>query len=122
YTITLCVIIMNKDFYFFKTILPKTRIADYCLGCLDSSVFIDFNRTEDNCISIIRISFDGYGCCELDNSAQSLNKSDSVEFIEQIESEKLNQEIITRLIKKIVSKNKNQIWTEAIKEYGLLKD
>ena len=52
---------MNQDFEFFKTTMPQTRKADYYLGCLDSCVFLDFNRSTDNGISLARISFDGYG-------------------------------------------------------------
>ena len=55
---------MKQDFDFFKTSMPSTRKADYYLGGLDSSVFIDFNRTKENRISLVRISFDGYGCCD----------------------------------------------------------
>jgi len=52
---------MNQDFAFFKTTMTQTRKADYYLGCLDSCVFLDFNRSTDNGISLARISFDGYG-------------------------------------------------------------
>jgi len=39
---------MNQDFDFFKTTMQKTRMTDFHLGCLDGSVFIDFNHTEEN--------------------------------------------------------------------------
>ena len=41
---------MEQDFDFFKTQMPDSRKADFYLGCLDSSVFIDFNLTSDNLI------------------------------------------------------------------------
>ncbi len=111
---------MNKDFDFFKTSMPQTRKADYYLGCLDSSVFIDFDRSIDNLIFLVRISFDGYGCCNLDNKAKHLNPKDSQEFIEEIEKENLNQETIGRLVQKIIKINKNHIWKDVIEEYGLI--
>jgi hypothetical protein len=113
---------MNQDFDFFKTSMPSTRKADYYLGCLDSSVFIDFNRTQDNLITLVRISFDGYGCCNLDNKGLNLNLNDSAEFIVEMENENLNQKIISRLVIEIIKVNKDHIWMDAIQEYGLIEN
>ena len=113
---------MNLKLDFFKTSMPSTRKADYYLGCLDSSVFIDFNRTQDNLISLVRISFDGYGCCNLDENGLSLNLNDSVEFIMEMENDNLNQENISRLVKEIIKVNKDHIWMDAIQEYGLIEN
>ena len=92
------------------------------MGCLDSSVFIEFNRTQDNLISLVRISFDGYGCCNLDENGLSLNLNDSVEFIMEMENDNLNQENISRLVKEIIKVNKDHIWMDAIQEYGLIEN
>ena len=101
--------------------MPETRKADYYLGCLDSSVFIDFNRSDDNRIYLCRISFDGYGCCNLDKDGNHLNHENSKKFIEEIKKEKLDQETMTSLVKEIIEINKEHIWPEAIKEYGLIE-
>lgn len=108
------------NFEFFKTTMPKTRKADYYLGCLDSAVFIDFNRTGDNRIYLRRISFDGYGCCNLDQGFNCLNFSKSNKFIKEIEKESLNQKTITKLVKEVIEVNKEYIWTDALKKYNLL--
>lgn len=109
---------MNLEFKFFKTAMPKSRKADYQLGCLDSSVYIDFNRTVENRILLQRISFDGYGCCNLDEQANHLNTEDSQKFIEELKNEELNQEIITKLVKEAIKLNQKHIWIDAIEEYG----
>ncbi|MFC4632408.1 hypothetical protein ACFO3O_00700 [Dokdonia ponticola] len=111
---------MNEDFEFFKTSMPLTRKADYYLGCLDGSIFIDFNRTIENHISLVRISFDRYGCCNLDDKGLSLNKTDSEKFIKEMESEHLNQKTIFKLVKEIIEINKDHIWIDAIEEYKLI--
>lgn len=85
-------------------------------------MFIDFNRTQDDLISLARISFDGYGCCNLDDNGLSLNLNDSSEFIGEMESENLNQETISRLVKEIIKLNKDHIWIDAIQEYGLIEN
>ena len=81
-----------------------------------------FNISNDRLISLVRISFDGYGCCNLDDSAESLNVTDSQEFLIEIEKEILHQETICFLVKKIVKMNKDLIWQDALEEYGLLKE
>lgn len=109
------------DFDFFKTTMPKTRKADYYLGCLDSCVFIDFNRTNENRIYLKRISFDGYGCCTLERGSNELSQIDSKEFIEEIEKENLDQATITKLVKQIISINKEYIWNDALERYNLIE-
>jgi len=76
---------MNK-FNFFKTTMPKPRIADYFLGCLDSSVFIDLNLNNNGQIYLKRISFDRYGCCKIENSI-TLNRQDSITFVDEMNKE-----------------------------------
>jgi len=113
---------MNQDFNFFRTKMPNTRQADYYLGCLDSCVFIDFNLTKDNCIYLRRISFDGYGCCDLHDVAANMGVEDSKLFIEAYQMDDLDQEVMTLLIKKSIDTNKEHIWEDALREYSLLGD
>jgi|LakMenE18May11ns_1017448.scaffolds.fasta_scaffold5292828_1 hypothetical protein len=35
---------MEQQFDFFKTIMPEGRDADFYLGCLEGSVFIDWSQ------------------------------------------------------------------------------
>ena len=113
---------MSSEFNFFKTSMPGTRKADFYLGCLDGLVFIDFNLSNDKFISLVRISFDGYGCCNLYGKAESLNLMDSQEFLKEIEKEILHQETMGRLVRKIIKMNTCLIWKDAIEKYGLLKE
>jgi hypothetical protein len=110
----------ETNFDFFKTKMPKSRKADFYLGCLDSSVFMDLNKSKDSLISLCRISFDGYGCCNLTEKINNLNIELSKKFLIEIEKDKLDQKEITILVKEIIKINKDQIWTEALKEYNLI--
>lgn len=111
---------MKQDFDFFKTKMPDSRKADYYLGCLDGSVFIDFNQTNDSLISLCRISFDGYGCCDITDTKNLLNFELSKKFIEEINKDKLDQEKLTPLVKEIIKINQEHIWTDALEEYNLI--
>ena len=110
---------MNKEFGFFITNMPKSRKADFYLGCLDGSIFIDFNKSIDNRINLCRISFDGFGCCNLGYKAKSLNYQSSKVFIEEISKEHLDQEKIKKLVFELIRLNKDFIWEDAIEEYQL---
>jgi hypothetical protein len=109
------------NFDFFKTTMPKTRPADFYLGCLDGSVFIDFNKTGNDQIALIRISFDGYGCCNLEKEIELLNEEDSGLFIKEMKKESLNQKAITTLVKKSIEINKKHIWIDALEKYELIE-
>lgn len=111
---------MKKNFDFFKTTMPDSREADYYLGCLDGSIFIDFNTTTDKLINLCRISFDGYGCCNIDNNAKCLDDQLSKEFIDEIGKDNLDQEKITRIVLELIRLNRDNIWTDALEEYKLL--
>lgn len=111
---------MEQDFDFFKTQMPDSRKADFYLGCLHSSVFMDFNLTSENLISLIRVSFDGYGCCNITDTKNLLNFDLSEKFIEEISKDELDQIKLTPLVKEIIKINQEYIWTDALEEYNLL--
>ncbi|MBL7837976.1 MAG: hypothetical protein JNM67_10700 [Bacteroidetes bacterium] len=100
--------------------MPDSRKADFYLGCLDGSVFIDFNFTIDKLINLCRISFDGYGCCDLEDNAKSLDDQSSKTFIEEIGKDNLDQKKITKIVLELIRLNKNNIWTDALEEYNLI--
>ena len=111
---------MHARLNFFKTSMPETRKADIYLGCLDGSVFMDFKISTDNLICLRRISFDGYGCCNLDETGERLSVRDSRVFLKEMAKEEFNQETVCGLVKKIIRMNKDLIWNDALLEYGLL--
>jgi len=111
---------MGRDFDFFKTTMPDSRKADFYLGCLDGCVFLDFKYTTYKRINLCRISFDGYGCCNIDNNAKCLDNQLSKEFIDEIGKENLDQEKITKVVLELIRRNKDNIWTDALEEYKLI--
>lgn len=110
-----------KDFDFFKLTMPDSRIADFYLGALDGCVFLDFNLTGDKLINLCRISFDGYGCCDIDNP-KCLDGQSSKDFINEVGKENLDQVKITELVLELVQLNKESIWTDALAEYGFIEE
>lgn len=111
---------MKQDFDFFKTTMPDSRKADFYLGCLDGCVFLDFNYTADKRINLYRISFDGYGCCNIGSNAKCLDNQTSKEFFGEIQKDNLDQEKITKVVLELIRLNKDNIWTDALEEYKLI--
>ncbi|QQO10506.1 hypothetical protein [Breznakiella homolactica] len=106
------------DYNFFRASMPDSRPADYYLGCLNGSVFIDFNDHKDNLICLKRISFDGYGCCTLDDEANPMNETDSQAFKELYKAQDFDQKQLSLIVKRTINNNREHIWNEALTEYG----
>lgn len=95
-------------------------MAGFYLGGLDGRVFIDFNYTTVKRINLCRISFDGYGCCNIDDNAQCSDSQSSKEFLDEMGNENLEQEKITKVVLELIRLNKDNIWTDALEEYELI--
>ena len=111
---------MTTNFDFFRTTMPESRKADFYLGCLDSSVFMDFNLSEGNRIYLRRISFDGYGCCNIVDVIYA-SKELSNKFLKEINEIKLNQAELAKIVKELIKLNEKSIWEDALEEYGLIE-
>jgi hypothetical protein len=111
---------MTDNLDFFVTTMPAGREADYYLGCLEGSVFMDFNNYGETKVCLIRISFDGYGCCNLGKDSIPMDETDSTTFKEMIKEQLPDQFKLTAIVKKTISDNKRSIWEDALNEYGLI--
>lgn len=111
---------MNSELNFFIVAMPKSRPADYCLGCFEGSVYLDFDNYENDRICLKRISFDGYGCCNLRDQPTPMNEFDSLTFKKIVKATLSNQSLLTTIVKKTILSNRELIWEDALNEYGLL--
>jgi hypothetical protein len=81
-------------------------------------VFLDFDDDDNDRVRLKRISFDGYGCCELGGEAASMDGADSRIFKESIVGHIADQSRLTLIIRKTIKDNRNLIWADALREYG----
>ena len=109
---------MAGEFFIFQ--MPPSRPADYCLGYLDSSVFIDFDRFGDEQVRLVRISFDGFGCCNLGPNSVPLDTTDSILFKRILAKEELDHERLLELVKNALALNRNLLWEDALERYQLI--
>lgn len=108
----------NEELFSITT-MPSSRPAHYYLCYLDGCVFMDFNKIGAEGIQLIRISFDGYGCCNVKN-ALPMNPADAQDFKAMMKAGVLNQSLLMTIIKKTVMDNKALLWKDALTEYKLL--
>ncbi|MNJ91827.1 hypothetical protein D3C87_94820 [compost metagenome] len=112
----------ESEFDFFKATMSSTRVASYHLGCLDGSVFMDFNESKDGRITLCRISFDGFGCCSLGDDTNYLDAESSTLFLQEMKKFVMDQEVLAGLVKEVIRLNSDLIWEEALKRYRLVAD
>ena len=98
---------------------PATRPCRYCLSLQGGSVFADFDIDNGNA-QLMRISFDGHGCCNLEDSGRKMNKEDSDRFIEMIEAKNIVQDEMSAILTRYFKENTDVIWEDALVENALL--
>eukprot|EP00455_Lapot_gusevi_P027644 TRINITY_DN2934_c0_g1_i2.p1 TRINITY_DN2934_c0_g1~~TRINITY_DN2934_c0_g1_i2.p1 ORF type:complete len:126 (-),score=13.36 TRINITY_DN2934_c0_g1_i2:4-381(-) len=103
-----------------------SRPCDYQLygECERGSVFIDFGETPDKKqVRLLRISFDGYGCCSVDkgpNRMPAMSEADSNEFRRIANENRVSYETLAPLLKRYFGANIRSLWDGALQEYHLL--
>lgn len=115
---------MDDKLVFFRTSMPNSRPADYCIGCHGGSVFIDFESGADESIRISRISFDGYGCCDLVNP-EPMDEENSKTFLLVVGEQPFEAVFesltgIEEIIKSNIRQNRHLLWVDALREYKLI--
>lgn len=100
--------------------MPPSRPSRYCLSLQDDSVFADFDLDDNGRIFLLRISFDGYGCCPTAESARAMSTEDSNEFVSLIESDGVNTSEMRSILSRYFSENSDVIWKDALMEHELI--
>ena len=97
-----------------------TRPCSFCLSLQGGSVFADFDIEEAGVVSLRRISFDGYGCCDVGTSATRMNSDDSRLVRDAIALGELESVQIEETLRRYFQENRNVIGIAALTEHGLL--
>ena len=99
-----------------------TRKSAYSFGFQDSSVYADFNINLNKCLYLIRISFDGYGCCYPDWIAEPLeiNQTQSLEVLKMLEENDFDNPKMSSIFSSYFKSCGNAIWKDALKEHNLV--
>jgi hypothetical protein len=98
----------------------STRPCKYCLAFQDDSVFSDFNINQAGCLYLVRISFDGYGCCTPEIGIGFIEVISSKSLISAIESNSLKSLQASKILSNYFLENRSFLWEEALLEYKLI--
>ena len=112
----------TEIFHFEIAEMSLGRTADYQFSCLGGCVFLDFNLGKDQRIYLKRISFDGFGCCNLEDPVRALQRQYSELFLYAANQRPLHQKALTKLTRIAIGMNKDQVWSDAIEQYYLLPE
>lgn len=102
---------------------PQTRPCSFSLCIQDSCVFADFDIDETSKqISLCRISFDSYGCCNVEQKTTMMSTDDSKVLLDAIanEQQQLLTPIVDDILRRYFRANASVIWEDALVYYKLL--
>jgi hypothetical protein len=97
-----------------------TRPRRFCLTLQDDSVFADFDVDPEGHAFLVRISFDGYGCCSCETDVRRLSFDDTRILIEDIDRRELGGGGFQRTLLRYFYENSDVIWSDALEARGLL--
>lgn len=98
----------------------RFRECDFCLVVQGGSVFADFDVRQGR-VGTVRISFDGYGCCTPDEGTGTrMNAENSAALLDFIDRDDVNNDSVRNLLRDHFERNREVIWEDALRQYGLL--
>jgi len=100
-------------------IMP-TRPCSFCLCLQGGSVFADFDADQTGVISLRRISFDGFGCYEMEEPNPRMEPVDSRLLLESINQSKVGIRQVEEILQRFFRANAEVIWSDALAEHDLL--
>lgn len=104
-----------------ETPMPS-RPCQYCLCLQNGAVFADFDLDTDGCIYLVRISFDGYGCCHLDrwSGITRMDAETSRRLIKSIKKNRFNACQAAEILSQYFNDNKAVLWADALEQHNLV--
>ncbi|WP_394165166.1 hypothetical protein [Neptunomonas phycophila] len=97
-----------------------TRPCKYCVALQDDSVFADFEINDTGCLYLVRISFDGFGCCEPEATIGKIDEKSSKYLVAATESNNLRVPEAREILSNYFRANKDSLWKDALLEHKLI--
>lgn len=99
-----------------------TRPCKLCLALQNDSVFADFEIDENGSLFLVRVSFDGYGCCRIDDKVQigRMAKSKSDFLLTNLKGEYSEIPKAREILREYFNQNKSFLWEDALIEHELI--
>lgn len=102
--------------------MPSSRPSRYCFALQDESVFADFDVDVSGSVFMLRVSFDGYGCCSTAGITSTMSPDVSKRLITLVEANDLASGELAGILSEHFRQNSDVIWKDALEDNGLLDD
>ena len=83
-------------------------------------MFADFDINQNGCLYLVRISFDGYGCCDAGAEISALEDEESSQLAQSIKSGNVETPEVEKILKNYLRKNKDALWEDALRHHELI--
>jgi hypothetical protein len=99
-----------------------TRPCRLCFALQDDSVFADFDTDESRQLYLVRISFDGYGCCypEWSNTPVKMSLADSHNLVRLTEADDLDHPDAANILSSYFVECGEAVWIDALRKHSLI--
>jgi len=97
---------------------PPFRACRFCISFQGGSVFGDFDVDPDGRVFAVRVSFDGYGCCDAPEIGR-MSMDASTALLAQVSEGSLDATAADRL-RTYFRQNRDVLWSDALEEHGLV--
>lgn len=97
-----------------------TRPCNFSLSLQGDSVFADFDVDSDGRVCLVRISFDGYGCCETQGNIARMSLAESKTLLKFVDTGDVYHDEIEKILYRYFDQNQDVIWQDALRRHGLV--
>ena len=96
-----------------------TRPCRFCLSLQGGSVFADFDVDPEGRVYAVRVSFDGYGCCEAPADVGRMNLRDSQRLLAMVQRDVIEPTAASAL-RTYCHDNRSVFWEDALAAHTLI--
>jgi hypothetical protein len=100
-------------------VMPS-RPCRICFSLQGGSVFADFDVDGEHRLYLVRISFDGYGCCHAPLDVGRLREEDSARLLNMAGRRAIDPMAAEPILRGYFAENEARLWSDALREHGLV--
>jgi hypothetical protein len=108
----------TMDIALYPPMLP-TRPCRFCLSLQGDNVFADFDVDPDGRVFAVRVSFDGYGCCDAPADVGRMSVHDSEVLLAMVQQGSVHA-AAAQTLRAYFQQNRDVFWSDALIHHGLL--
>ncbi len=96
-----------------------TRPCRFCLCLQDGAVFSDWDVDDAGRVRLVRISYDGYGCCSAPTTIDALGENESSDLLAAVARGDVSEPAVADLLRRYFRQHAALLWAEALESHGL---